>query len=86
MTGRAIVWAAGFEQTVEPGAYLGSCSRLGRTRMRPAQGIKQREKEHEEEQEHLLVHEESSWFEMRRRDSLLLRRKNTERREGKSSG
>ena len=85
-TGGAIVWAAGREQTVEPGTYLGSCSRLGRTRMGPAQGTKQREKEQEEEQEHLLVHKESSWFEMRRRDNLLLRRKHTERREEKSSG
>ena len=30
--------------------------------MGPAQGTKQREKEHEEEQECMLVHEESSWF------------------------
>jgi hypothetical protein len=54
--------------------------------MGPAKGTKQREKEHEEEQEHMLVHEESSWLEMRRRDRLLPRRKNTEPREGKSSG
>ena len=39
--GGAIVWAAGFEQTVEPGAYLGCSSRLGRTRMEPAKRTKQ---------------------------------------------
>src|SRR6266516_3210944 len=68
-TGGAVVWGARFEQTVEPGASLGSFSRLGRTMMGPAQGTKQREREQEEEQEHMLVHEESSWFDMRRRDS-----------------
>ena len=34
-TGGAIVWAAGLEQTVEPAAHLGCCSRRGRTLMGP---------------------------------------------------
>jgi hypothetical protein len=87
-TGGAVVWAARLEQTLEPGAYLGSCSRRGRTRIGPAKRTQQhqREDEQEHEQVHLVVHEESSWLEMRRRDLLLLRRKNKERREGKSSG
>jgi hypothetical protein len=52
------MWAARLEQTVEPGAHLGSCSRLGRTKMRRTKGAKQREREGEEEQEqeHLVVH------------------------------
>ncbi len=51
----AIAWTAGLEQTLEPGAHLGSCSRLGRTWMGPTQGAKQREREDEEEheQEHI---------------------------------
>jgi hypothetical protein len=51
----AIVWAAGLEVTVEHGAHLGGCSRLGRALMGPAKSTKQREREQEEEheQEHL---------------------------------
>jgi hypothetical protein len=48
-TGRAIVWAAGLQQTGKPAVPLGSCSRLGRTLMGPTQGAKQREREQEEE-------------------------------------
>ncbi len=83
-TGGAIVWAAGLEQTVERGAHLGCCSRLGRTWMGPTQGTKQHEREQEEE--HLLVHLESSWLEMRSRDRFLLIRKNKEPRAGSQAG
>jgi hypothetical protein len=86
MTGGAVIWGARLEVSVERTAHLRCCSRLGRTWMGPAQGPQQREKEQEEEQEHLMVHEAFSWLEMRRRDTLLLRWKNTECREGKSSG
>jgi hypothetical protein len=74
-TGRAIVWAARLEQTGERRAHLG-CSRLDRTRMGPAQGTQQhqREDEKEHEQKHMYVHEAFSWLEMSRRDRFLLRR------------
>ena len=59
-TGGAIVWRAGLQETVKPGAHLGCFSQLGRTMMGPAKGTEQREREQEQEQEqvHLVVHEE----------------------------
>jgi len=62
--------------TLERGAYLGSCSCLGRSAIRPATGTQQREREDEEDhkQEYMQVHEVSSWLEMRSRDRFLLKR------------
>jgi hypothetical protein len=57
-TGRAIVWAAGLEQTGEPAA-LGPSSCMGRLKMEPAKMPKQcqrEEEEHEHEQKHVNSH------------------------------
>jgi hypothetical protein len=54
-TGRAVVWAAGLEETVERGVHLGCCSRLGRTMRKPAKRPQPEQAEHEEghEQAHI---------------------------------
>src|SRR5512135_678839 len=74
-TGRAIVWGTWLEQTGERRAHLGCCSRPDRTRMGPAKGTQQRQKEDEQEheQKHMQVHEAFSLLEMSRRDHSLLR-------------
>jgi hypothetical protein len=57
-TGRTIKRGSGFEQTVERSVHLGSCSRLGRTRMEPAKRPKPEQAEYEEgyeqEQKHMM--------------------------------
>jgi len=57
------MWAAGLEQTVEHGAHLGSCSRLGRTMMEPAKRPQPQQAEHEEgheqEQTHMKGHRDA---------------------------
>src|SRR5947207_730118 len=50
MAGRAIIWAAGLEQTLESRAHFG-CSRRGRTMKGPAKGTKQRQRDNEQEHE-----------------------------------
>ena len=50
-TGWTIEWGAGLQETLERGAHLGSCSRLGRTTMEPAKRPEPEQAEHEEGQE-----------------------------------
>jgi hypothetical protein len=61
-TDGAIVGGARLEQTMERFAHRGRCSGLDKTRMGPAKGTqeRQREDEHDHEQVHMQVQEEST--------------------------